>query len=119
MARTRVERDNLLQASSAITNCEAELNSIQARLSTQLAPLLDGTSWRGNAGGVFQQLYPAYQQQIQDLYASLNELGVLVQGSARSYEQEEDDAARIVNANTAELGAGGKVGNALTTTRMV
>ncbi|MFG1777695.1 WXG100 family type VII secretion target [Micromonospora sp. NPDC049051] len=116
MAPSQHETAGLDEAARDIGSTTANLVAIQAQLKNSLAPILDGSGWKGSAQQVFGQLYPQYEAQLMKLYESLEDLGKRVQGSSGTYQEAEDSAAQHVAA--VDLGAG-KVGAALTTTRQV
>ncbi len=116
MAPSQHETAGLDAAARDISSTTTNLVAIQSQLKNSLAPILEGSGWKGAAQQVFGNLYPQYEAQLLKLYESLDDLGRRVSSSSRTYEQSEDDAAQIVAA--VDLGSG-KVGAALATTRQV
>ncbi len=85
------------------------VNDVNDRVQGQLSSLMSGLAplegaWQGPAATAFQTLIQRWNEDARRLNQALQGIGEAIQGSARTYGQQEEEQAAAMNRITEALG---------------
>ena len=94
--------EEMQRAGQHVFTVNDTVQSDLAALRGQLAPLAG--AWRGEASAVFTALMARWDADARSLNEALRAIGDAIQGSGRTYQQQEDEATAGMSAIRAALG---------------
>lgn len=94
--------EDMARAGQHVLDVDADVQADLALLRGQLAPLQ--SAWRGEAATAFAGLMERWDADAQSLSQALRAIGEAVQGSGRTYQQQEEAQSAGLSAIRAALG---------------
>jgi 6 kDa early secretory antigenic target len=94
--------EEMARAGQHVLGMDAEVQADLAALRAQLVPL-EG-AWRGEAATAFAGLMARWDADARSLSEALRAIGEAIQGSGRTYQQQEESQSAGLSAIRAALG---------------
>lgn len=102
MSQFTTTTEEMAQAARHVRAVDEAVQGDLATLRGQLAPL--AAAWQGAAAAEFARLMTRWDTSAAQLNAALRDIGESIDGSARSYQAQEDAQAAGMSTITAVLG---------------
>lgn len=94
--------EEMQRAGQKVFDVNDQVQGQLSSLMSQLAPL-EG-AWKGQAATAFQTLIQRWNEDARKLNEALRGIGEAIQGSARTYAQQEEEHSTTMNKITGALG---------------
>lgn len=102
MAGYQTGAPQLIQAGKQMEDTNQQLQAALKQLDSEVEGV--ASAWAGQAHTAFVNLMTKFGEDAQNLNNALNQIAEAIAGSAKAYQQQEEEAAQSVSSITSALG---------------